>query len=223
MGGGGGRSWVAERGGVLFSLSFAARTSSSETSCLRFFVDFGRDKSPLRLVVDFVFLALMGEPGSFSLAVLVESFEAKALVMLLKVLFCGDGGARSRSRCPSPRWLYCCEFCCRSPRVKFVLSSRCGREEAVSETGPWLPSWTWLEKDEGSSQPSEGLLRCPMRDRRTETDDLVRWCCGRCGGRGGGAPWRVGAAGMAARSRGETGSRVEGGTVRARGRVSRMF
>jgi len=123
--GGGGRSWVAERGGVLFSLSFAARTSSSETSCLRFFADFGRDKSPLRLVVDFVFLALVGELGSFSLAILVESLEAKALkVMLLKVLFCGDGGASSPSRCPSPRWLCCWEFCCRSPRVKVVLSSR---------------------------------------------------------------------------------------------------
>ena len=86
------------------------------------------------------------------------------------------------------------------------MSSRLGREELPLNAAPWFPSWIWVvgvEKDEGSSEPSELFLLCPMSDRR-KTDDLVRWWVGRCG-EGAGALWRSATAGMVATSRSETG------------------
>jgi len=72
--------------GLLFSLSFCCRASSS--ACFRRFLeDFGRDRNVARLVDDLVFLGL----DSFDLDTFSVSFPAKALKEIeLSVFLCSD-------------------------------------------------------------------------------------------------------------------------------------
>src|SRR4051812_35082251 len=99
MGGGRVCSLATELGGVLFSLSFVDRASSSERNCLRFLMDLGRESSVLRLVADLAFLGFVGELGSLPLESLDDSFTPNALRdMAANDAFWGEGGPWPRSR-----------------------------------------------------------------------------------------------------------------------------
>lgn len=164
-----------DAGGVLFSLSFIARASSSWAILASPLADLGRVSSPTRFVEDFFVFGFSGD-GSRDLACLEGSLFA-ILDRVLKADFVGDLPLSSLGLCRSSRAFLgdrgpgpSCWFCCSSARAPAGE-----REMPISKVGDCCCCWIVVgcvsDKAGGRLDPSDWLRRC-MNDLSTEDFDL---------------------------------------------------